>query len=261
MGLPAWLYAQVTSADIEEDDDEPAPPPPQPLPVPAAQGPVLPAAAPVTPAASAIAVDAEAAAAAQALSAILSQVRKVNRGKAHLYLVWKSYHPFCINHCRPCQQWPVVQSNAEVPVCSMYELQLLQERYHKAAGKFSAQTYAASPVQHMQGAGAVGNAAAAVPAAQPAAAPQQQAAAHLQPPAQAPPQPGAAAAAGAGLQFGNAPPGIDPAMWASLDAATASAIQATLWKPNANCSLHPAGFSFIDFMFYCVFVFFFWDLL
>ncbi len=111
----------------------------------------------------------------------------------------------------------------------------------------------------MQGAGAVNNAAAAAAEAQPAAAPQQ-AAAHPQQPAHALPQPGAAAA-GAGLQFGNAPPGIDPAMWASLDAATASAIQATLWKPNANCSLHPAGFSFIDFMFYCVFVFFFWDLL
>jgi len=106
------------------------------------------------------------------------------------------------------------------------------------------------PVQHMQGAGAVNNAAAAAAEAQPAAAPQQ-AAAHPQQPAHALPQPGAAAA-GAGLQFGNAPPGIDPAMWASLDAATASAIQVT----QRTLVPAPSGVSLLNFMFYCVFVLF-----
>ena len=89
----------------------------------------------------------------------------------------------------------------------------------------------------MQGAGAINNTGAAALAtqAQPAAAPQQ-AAAQAQQPAQAPPQPGVAPPMGAGLQFGNAPPGIDPAMWASLDAATASAIQVSCAKACVSCS-------------------------
>ena len=92
----------------------------------------------------------------------------------------------------------------------------------------ASQTDAASPVQHMQGAGAVNNPSAVPVGNQPAPAAQP---VQPQQPAQAPPQPGYAA--GAGLQFGNAPPGIDPAMWASLDAATASAIQVKLPKATA----------------------------
>lgn len=97
--------AQVTAADID-DDEEPEPPPPQPLPVPVPQAPAAthpPAAEPVTMS------DPEAAAAAQALSAILTQAR-ASLGRFRSRLVIALPHevstaadvPWCTaEHCSP----------------------------------------------------------------------------------------------------------------------------------------------------------------
>ncbi len=76
--------------------------------------------------------------------------------------------------------------------------------------------------QQLQGASGAAAAGAPVPPA--ASAPQ----------AQQPQQPQPAVPAAGAMQFGHAPPGIDPAMWASLDAATASAIQAAMFGADSD---------------------------
>ena len=94
-----------------------------------------------------------------------------------------------------------------------------------------------SPWQLAQGAGVTSSSAPAPTVEpQPAAAAQPAHAQAQQPPQATSQQPGATAGTGAqaGSVFGDAPPGIDPAMWASLDAATASAIQAAMFGADSD---------------------------